>query len=398
MIKNKCPFCEPIQSILENGLAFAIHDKFRRRAGRIVLIALSILLACIVILLGVLLVWSPGKPKPFVNENGKALASSISEKIHININGVEQGMFIKSKNQANPVLLFIHGGPGMPEYFLAQSYPTRLEDYFTVCYWEQRGAGLSYRSDLPSETLTEEQLISDTLEVTNYLCKRFGQEKIYLMAHSWGSFIGIQAAARAPERYNAYIGIAQISRPLESEKLAYKYMMEKYTIALDKRMVQRLKKFPITEKDIVPNSYRSLRDEAMHKLGIGTMHNMKSVISGIFLPSWKCPEYTLSEKVNIWRGKWSDYSTNMWNQMIAADLTAKIPKLDIPVYFFHGIYDYTCSYTLAKDYFEKLQAPLKGFYTFEQSAHSPLFEEPEKMRHILRMDVLAGRNNLADTK
>ncbi|MEN6389046.1 MAG: alpha/beta hydrolase [Syntrophomonas sp.] len=362
------------------------------------LYTLSILLACILILFGVLLALSPGKPKPFLDENGKVLAGSISEKIHINVNGVEQGMFIKSKNQANPVLLFIHGGPGMPEYFLTQNYPTGLEDYFTVCYWEQRGAGLSYSSDIPSETLNEEQLISDTLEVTNYLRQRFGQEKIYLMAHSWGSFIGIQAAAQAPGMYNAYIGIAQISRPLESEKLAYKYMMEQYTTTGDKRMVQRLEKIPITEMDDVPNSYRSLRDEAMHELGIGTTHNMKSVISGIFLPSWKFPEYTLSEKVNIWRGKWSVNSTNLWNQMITTDLTAKAPKLYIPVYFFHGIYDYTCSYTLAYDYFEKLKAPLKGFYTFEQSAHSPLFEEPEKMQHILEKDVLAGVNNLADTK
>jgi len=359
--------------------------------ARIMLITFSILFTAIFILVSVLLAWSPGKPKPLLAENGKVIEGSISEKTYININGVEQGMFIKSKNPANPVLLFIHGGPGMPEYFLTRSYPAGLEDYFTVCYWEQRGAGLSYSSDILPATLNEEQLIFDTIEVTNYLRQRFGRDKIYLMAHSWGSYIGIQAAARAPEMYQAYIGIAQVSRPLESEKLAYKYMLEQYTIAGDKRMVQRLEQFPITEMETVPNSYRSLRDEAMHKLGIGTMHNMKSVISGVFVPSWKCPEYTLREKVNIWRGKWSDCSTNLWNQMIAADLTAKVTKLDIPVYFFHGIYDYTCSYTLAKDYFEKLQAPLKGFYTFEQSAHSPLFEEPEKMQYILQKDVLKGR-------
>jgi hypothetical protein len=73
-------------------------------------------------------------------------------------------------------------------------------------------------------------------------------------------------------------------------------------------------------------------------------------------------------------------------------------ELDLPVYFFEGIFDYTCSYTEAKSYFEKLKAPLKGFYSFEQSAHSPLFEEPEKMQHILQADVLVGMNNLADTK
>ena len=373
-------------------------QSFMRRVGRIMLIILSDLIALILVTVGVLLAWSPGKPKPFLNEKGKVLSSSISEKIHININGVKQGMFIKSRNKENPVLLFIHGGPGMPEYFLTQSYPVRLEDYFTVCYWEQRGAGLSYSSDLPPETLTVEQLISDTLEVTNYLRKRFNREKIYLMAHSWGSFIGIQAAARAPEMYSAYVGMAQVSRTLESEKLAYKYMMEQYRTAGDKRMVQKLEKFPIAKIGFVPNSYRSLRDEAMHKLGIGTTHTMTSVISGIFLPSWKCPEYTLREKINLWRGKWSPCSTNLWNQMITTDLTAKVPKLDIPVYFFHGIYDYTCNYALAKDYFEKLSAPSKGFYTFDHSAHSPLFEEPEKIQHILQKDVLAGMSNIADTK
>ena len=87
---------------------------------------------------------------------------------------------------------------------------------------------------------------------------------------------------------------------------------------------------------------------------------------------------------------------SLWDEMLATDLSKQVPELAIPVYFFEGIYDYTCSYTLAKDYFEKLKAPIKGFYTFEQSAHSPLFEEPEKMLKILREDVLAGENSLAD--
>ena len=89
---------------------------------------------------------------------------------------------------------------------------------------------------------------------------------------------------------------------------------------------------------------------------------------------------------------------NLWDKLQTTDLTQQITELEIPVYFFHGKYDYTCSYPLAKDYFEKLKAPLKGFYTFEQSAHSPIFEEPEKTIKILQEDVLAGTNNLADTK
>ncbi|MEI6089475.1 MAG: alpha/beta hydrolase [bacterium] len=357
----------------------------------------SIFFAVILILLGVLLAKSSGKPKPFVDKTGKPISGSISEKIFININSAKQGMFIKGKDKTKPVLLFLHGGPGMPEYAISRKYHLVLEDCFTVCWWEQRGAGLSYSPSLKPESLTFEQLISDVIEVTNYLRKRFGKEKIYLMAHSGGSFFGIQAAAKAPELYYAYIGMSQISNQLESENLAYNYMIKQFTKLGDKAMLAKFQKYTISE--INTPSYYVMRDAPMHKLGIGTTHKMKSVISGVFLPVMLNNEYTLSEKINIWRGKaFTTKTANLWNKLVVTDLTKKVIKLEIPVYFFGGIYDYTTSYVLAKDYFEKIQAPVKGFYSFENSAHGPLFEESEKMKQILRKDVLKHLNNLADVK
>ena len=107
----------------------------------------------------------------------------------------------------------------------------------------------------------------------------------------------------------------------------------------------------------------------------------------------------MREKINLWRGKFASRSRkyNLWDKMQATDLTQQVTELEITVYFFHGIYDYTCAYPLARDYFEKLKAPLKGFCSFERSAHSPMLEEPEKMSKILREDVLAGTNRQADT-
>jgi pimeloyl-ACP methyl ester carboxylesterase len=367
-----------------------------RKVIGIMLTIPAVLLVCAFILVGVLLAYSPGKTKPFLDENGKPLAGSISEKVFVNINGVEQGMFIMSKDATHPVLLYLHGG--MPDYFLTQKYPTGLEDYFTVVWWEQRGSGLSYSTDIPPETMTVEQLIYDTLAVTNYLRHRFGQEKIYLMGHSGGTFIGIQAASREPELYYAYIGVAQMSYQLKSERLAYEYMLQQFQENGNLEMVRKLEAAPVTMTSGIPDAYLALRDQAMHSLGIGTTHDMHSIITGIFFPSLTFRGYTLLEKVNMWRGKSQSGVSPFWDEMIATDLTIKVPELEIPVYFFEGIYDYTCSYTLAKDYLEKLQAPMKGFYTFEQSAHSPLFEEPEKMQHILQEDVLQGVNNLADTK
>jgi pimeloyl-ACP methyl ester carboxylesterase len=161
-----------------------------------------------------------GRPKPLLDESGRPLRSSISEKAFVDINGVRQGMFIQSKDARHPVLLCLHGG--LPEYFLTERYPTGLENDFTVAWWEQRGAGLSYSSDIPPETMTLQQFIADTLSVTSYLRNRFDKEKVHLMAHSGGTFIGLQAAARAPELYYAYIGMAQTVNQLQSERLAYK--------------------------------------------------------------------------------------------------------------------------------------------------------------------------------
>jgi pimeloyl-ACP methyl ester carboxylesterase len=140
-----------------------------------------------------------------------------------------------------------------------------------------------------------------------------------------------------------------------------------------------------------------VRDDAMHALGIGTTHDMKSVISGIVLPSLTSREHTLMEKVNLWRGRAFSRRFGLWEQVIRTDLTEFVTELDVPVYFFHGAYDYTANYALARGYFAILKAPLKGFYTFGQSAHSPVLEEPERARTILREDVLAGANSFADS-
>jgi pimeloyl-ACP methyl ester carboxylesterase len=371
---------------------------FAQKAGRIMLSLILIPFVAIVILVSAALITSiPGKAYPIVDEKGNPLPGSISEKVLVEINGVMQGTFIKTKNTNNPVLLFIHGGPGFPEYWLTHRYPTGLEDDFTVVWWDQRGSGLSYSPEIPPETINYEQFISDTVEVTNYLRQRFGKEKIYLMAHSGGTVFGIQAAARHPELYYAYIGMGQIVHQLESEQLAYQYALEQYKTNGDTRMYHKLIAAPPTLTMPLPPAYESLRDAYMHDLGIGTTRDMDSVITHIFLPSWFSRELTLHEKVNLWRGKM--FSAKMLRDTaFSMDLSQEVTELDIPVYFFSGAYDYTCNYTLSREYLELLSAPLKGFYLFQNSAHTPIFEEPEKVRMILQEDILNATNTLADVK
>lgn len=353
---------------------------------------LSIVLGVLLILIVLLFMYSPGKPEPFLDRNGKVLEGSISEKTFVNIGGIQQGMFIQGKNKENPVLLYLHGG--IPDYFLTRKYPTGLEDYFTVVWWEQRGSGLSYNTKIPAETMNLGQLISDTKEVTNYLRNRFGKEKIYLMGRSGGTFFGIQVAAQASELYHAYIGIGQMSDQLKSERLSYEHILKQYRDNKNWKMAQRLEAFPVT--DDIPNGYLKLRDRAMHSLGIGTTRDMESVLTGMFIASLTCKEYTLKEKFNLWRGKAQSGVHPLWDTIITTDLAKQENEVNLPVYFFHGIDDHTVSYTLAKQYFEVLQAPVKGFYTFQSSAHSPHFEEPQHVKEIFENDIFKEKTDLAD--
>ena len=316
--------------------------------------------------------------------------SGISQKLAVPINGVAQGMVIRGDDATNPVLLWVHGGPGMPDYPLTQRYPTKLEDLFTVVWWDQRGASLSFHPGIPALTMTIGQFIEDTLTVSDYLRGRFGQHRIYLLGHSWGSFIALQAAARSPERYNAYLGMGQVVHQLESEKMAYDYMIAAYHDRGDTKMVRRLEAAPVTMNGGTPDAYLKVRDTAMHKLGVGTTHDMSSVITGIFLASWRFRGYTAAEKLNLWRGRAFSRGFGLWDELIRTDLRKSILALEIPAYFFEGRYDYTCVTSLAADYFTQLKAPVKGFYVFDRSAHSPLLEEPDAAHRILQRDVLAS--------
>jgi pimeloyl-ACP methyl ester carboxylesterase len=246
--------------------------------------------------------------------------------------------------------------------------------------------------------LTSEQYIADTLAVTDYLRERFGQNRIYLMGHSNGTFFGIKAAARAPEKYHAYIGVAQMTNQLKSERLAYEYMLDRYRESGDLQMLGKLEAAPVTMDGGMPAGYVAVRDEAMHRLGIGTMHTMTNYLQGLFLGSLQTREYTLSEKFGLWRGKFTASVSPLLDEVTTTDLSQVLQAVDLPVYFFHGRYDYTVNYALAKAYAERLRAPLKGFYTFKQSAHSPMFEEPQQMQRILREDVLTGTTHLADAR
>lgn len=357
------------------------------RISRPLIVAGLILLIGLAFSLAWLLAISPGRPDPLRDAAGNVIPGSLSERVTVEIGGIPQGMIIQSVDPANPVLLFLHGGPGMVEFFMELDYPTGLERHFTMVWWEQRGAGLSFSADIPPETMTMEQMIADTIDVADYLRDRFGQDRILLLGHSWGSYLGIQVAAAAPDRFRAYVGMAQIVHQLRSEVMAHASLLETYRARGDTAMVGRLEAAPVSMEDGLSPEWMRLRDTAMHRAGVGHTRDISSVVTGIFLPVWRVRAYTLMDKINVWRGKlWS--RPFFWDHLLRDDLSTRLTEFELPVHFFVGHHDRTAHPDLSRAWFDAIEAPVKGFHVFENSAHSPLFEEPGRATEILLNEIL----------
>ena len=357
----------------------------QRKRVRKMIVIISALVA--VLLLVGLIIFPPSKGDipQFYNEHGEIAEGSIAEKYFLEVDGVDLGMIVIAKDTSNPVLLVCGGGPGIPEYLLESMYPSRLADKFVVCYIEYRGTGLSYSSDINPEDMTTERYIADVAAVTEYLSERFSQEKIYIMGHSFGSYVAIKTIQQYPDYYHAYIAMAQNCNQIESEYLAYDYMKAQYEQSGNTKMTKKFDDCPIRESDEMYEKYfsSSLRDTAMHELGVGTTRDMHSVITGIFFPSLRCKAYTWQERINIWRGKGASTQFPVVDDSTHFNAFNETPSIQIPVYFFAGKYDYTCCYSLQREYYEHVNAPIKRFYTFDNSAHSPIFEEPENAMQFI---------------
>jgi pimeloyl-ACP methyl ester carboxylesterase len=344
------------------------------------------------LLLVFILIYSPGKSRPFLDQNRKRIAGSISVIVTENINGLNQRMIIRGRDTTKPVLLYLHGGPGDPEFPFVSQFNSDIENLFVVCYWEQRGAGLSYSNNIPPSTMTLPQFVDDAGRVSEYLIHRFNRGKIYLLGHSWGSMLGSFTANKFPNYYYALISVGQVWNQVRSEHLSYEFVLSRAKELKDEKAVR-------TIEEIGPPPYADPK-EALIKLRIERKYLITyggAIKNGEFYPKaikslFVCKEYTLRDKINYLRGmNFTKYY--LWDVIMKTNLFKAVPSQLIPVYILQGRFDYQTSYVVAKEYFDSLQAPVKKFFTFENSAHSPIFEEPEKFERILK-EILLGQQKL----
>lgn len=307
----------------------------------------------------------------------------------IELGGVDQWILTHGNHPENPVLLVLHGGPGYAMMPLLHDYNVELEEHFTVVNWDQRGAGKSYSPDIPEESMTLEQFVSDARELTELLQSRHDKEKIYLLGHSFGTVLGMLLIDRYPEHYWGFVGVGQVVDVIENEQLSYDFALSQATAAGNQEAIDQLREVGRPDDD---GQYRDASgyEVTMEWVGYygGDVYGETSTaeIEAAILSSEVYAED--QEKVQMgWEFSQTLFSDeDLWY----LDFRELITRVDVPVFFFMGRHDYDTPYALVEEYFALLEAPVKELIWFEEVAHFPFYEDPAGFNAAM-IDVVLAR-------
>jgi len=320
-------------------------------------------LAVIAMTLVVLTAIEPRTPL-IVGEGGELVPGSVASLEKIELGGVDQWILIRGRSSSNPVLLFLHGGPGMPAMFLRRAFGRELEKGFLVVHWDQRGAGKSYSRNIPVESMNVRQLMSDAEDLIELLRKRYGERGIYLVGHSWGSYLGMLLVRERPELFRAYVGVGQITDPERAGVLADVFIVRKAREEGEDRAIAQL-----------GSRGELAREKWLTKFG-GVLYGHDSY-RPLLRQAFRAPEYSVWDALKVAQG-FRFSSEHMRYNVIVGALMDEVTAVRVPVYFFQGRHDYVTPSQLTEEYLSKLQAPSKKMVCFENSAHYPFIEEPQR--------------------
>ena len=302
---------------------------------------------------------------------------AIDEKLYIPIGGIQQNIRIRSCDETLPVLLFVHGGPGVCDRHWVLRDQSAIAEQATMVCWDQRGAGLSWSKKLKAEDMCVDRMIEDCHELLQYLKNRFHKTKIYIVGHSWGSILGSLTAERYPEDVAVYIGMGQFVNGADNERLSYRFVLDEATKRGDKKALQDLEKIGWPKN----GHYASLDDlmvqrDLMTKYGGEDYGENEGIVKSVVVPILKSPEYKLWDMWKYYKGTFFNLET-LWDEVVDVDLSVRVPELKMPVYLTEGRHDQNCPIPIAEEWFANLKAPKKEWIWFEQSAHSPIKNEPK---------------------
>lgn len=321
---------------------------------------------------------SIGRTPPFRRVCGTPLPNAIAEERWVKLGGVDQYVLLRGSNRDAPLLVSVHGGPGLSARAIHRRHNVLFEEHFVVVYWDQRGAGKSYDRSIDPATLTIDRMSRDLTELVDALLTEFGQSQILLIAHSWGTLLSLEHLSRRPETVKAYIGVAQVTHQLNSEREGYRWALDRARALGDKKALGVLDSIgppPWTSEQLIRQRNQIYRLRGVYAQPPSPLRSMRELLA--------TPETGLAEVALMLDAlQWSLRHT--WTEFQAFDAFERHNSLDTPVHLILGRQDFTVSPRLAETWLEGLTAPRKEVIWYDSVGHMVPAEDP----HAFNRDVL----------
>lgn len=320
--------------------------------------------------------------------------AGVQEGAFVDIGGIKQWIQVRGEDRDNPVLLFVHGGPGGTTLPISSGWRP-WEKHFTIVQWDQRGTGRTYGAagDTLAPTMTLERMTQDGIELAEYLRTHLHKDRIVLVGHSWGSFLGIHMVKQRPDLFSAYVGTGQVVGRTTFEKAFALMIARLQALAHSKHNSDALAELtPIASQPTLTPDNRLIADKWSKVLGLPPADGFQ--FAG-HVPPLFMPDVSLLDLYNWRRGAAfsAKYLTGRYGPMFQGDMASIGFEFAIPMFFIQGDADGVTPGEPAEQYFKEITAPHKEFVWVRGGDHFIPFDRADEFLAELVARVMPFTRN-----
>ena len=313
-----------------------------------------------------------------VSAQSAAASNAIDEEAFVQVGGIEQWISIRGQNRYNPVILVLHGGPGVSNAPFAPAFIPWEKD-FTLVEWDQRGAGRTFGRNGVQGTglLSIDRLTQDAIELTQHLRSRLQKDKVILFALSFGSVIGLKMVQARPELFAAYVGSGQFINAADGDALGYQLTLAQARAIGNGEAISAL-------ETMGPPPWPDVKTRSAAKGWATRMTKADDPASKMNVPAMlkALPDYSDADLKNLAAGM--AFSTEpLVRDAMAFDARTLGPRFPIPLFIFQGADDLNTPTPLVQRWFADLEAPAKAIVIVEHASHGAFYTHSQQLGSFL---------------
>lgn len=294
-------------------------------------------------------------------------ASEISELKSYSLGGYNQKVLIEGKYKTNPIVIFLHGGPGSPIPFCegCRGMFPEITDRFIMVYWDQLGCGINnYKID---DSYSVDRYVDMTVELIQEIKKEFPENAISLFGVSWGSILAAKAAQRVPQLLSRVMTYGQVLKQLTFNDEVYQTLESSKMLAKQRKQLERMKnadQHTIHEMKSIMGWIRKYTEGYQAKAG------GKTPLGGIIRGILTSPDYSFKDfKAIMINGTLKNKS--LLKELMEIDLSDVLHKIQVPYLILQGDTDIVTSTRMISTFTETVNNENIIFRRVQNSGHMP---------------------------